>query len=66
MNKAMIPPIIQNPKNLPLPPHAEAILQAMFPDYRRVVIEAEFGGWWVLKTWLNRSKGQKLDLVFKF
>jgi hypothetical protein len=35
---------IENPRNLPLPPEAKCVLQTMFADYQRVVIEKEFGG----------------------
>jgi hypothetical protein len=35
---------IENPKNLPLLPEAKHVLQTMFADYQRVVIEKEFGG----------------------
>jgi hypothetical protein len=34
---------IENPRNLPLPPEAKHVLQTMFADYQRVVIEKEFG-----------------------
>ncbi len=35
---------IENPRNLSLPPEAKHVLQTMFADYQRVVIEKEFGG----------------------
>ncbi len=35
---------IENPRNLPLPPEAKHVLQTMFVDYQRIVIEKVFGG----------------------
>jgi hypothetical protein len=35
---------IENPRNLPLPPEAKHVLQTMFADYQRVIIEKEFAG----------------------
>lgn len=44
MNPADAGPRLENPKSLPLPPQAEAILGRMFAAYGRVVIHREFGG----------------------
>ncbi len=37
-------PHVENPKDLPLPPQAEDILEMMFAAHHRVVIGEEFGG----------------------
>jgi hypothetical protein len=42
--EGMMSPLVENPKNLSLPPGAVDILKAMFADYGRVVIKEEFGG----------------------
>ncbi|MBI1878225.1 MAG: hypothetical protein HYR94_08370, partial [Chloroflexi bacterium] len=38
-----MPPQLENPKNLDLPPEVGQVLKVMFAAYRRVVIRKEFG-----------------------
>lgn len=53
-------PTVENPKRIPLPPSAEAILTEMFASYQRVVVKDDFSalgysGSWVIRVHLLKE-----------